>query len=230
MSVTSSHSGDILTDPNSIVEAYPREYYFGAAYQDYDLQNPPKKMAFYRDEIAKASSVRSPRLLDVGCALGNMLGSLPKSWDLTGVDASSFAISQAKVRVPHAKFHQCEMPPEDMGKFNIITAFDVIEHIEDYEPVLDRIESLLANNGAFVFVVPVYDGIFGHVNRRLDFDVTHVNKWDRHRWLDLTKSRFYLESWAGIFRYLLPNKQYLHFPTGALRTLAPGILVTARKR
>lgn len=229
MAMTACDAGNTLTSMH-VPETYSREYYFGAAYRDYDLQNPKAKLNFYRRSVVRTPSVREPRLLDIGCALGNFLECLPNSWSLTGIDASDFAIGVARERVPRANLVHCVTPPETLGTFDIITAFDVIEHVAEFEIMLERIDDMLAPHGRFIFVVPVYDGFFGAINRRLDFDATHINKWSRDEWLALIAKRFEIESWTGIFRYLFPNKYYAHFPTTSLRRFAPGILVEVRKR
>jgi SAM-dependent methyltransferase len=216
------------TDTASLGNA--REYYFGAAYRDYNLQNPPPKIAYYGRLMRAAVGARKePRILDVGCAFGRMLRDLPENWHRYGVDSSEYALSVARSEVPGATFVRCELPPRELGKFDLITAFDVIEHIADLEPMLERIDQMLVPGGTFLFVVPVYDGPLGWLVRALDFDVSHVNKWSRAAWLARAEQRFDIVGWRGIYRYLFPGK-FVHIPTKALRNSAPAIVVSVKKR
>jgi SAM-dependent methyltransferase len=207
-----------------------REYYFGAAYRDYNLQNPPAKIAYYNRLMRAAIAGRSqPRILDVGCAFGRMLRDLPETSFRCGVDSSEYALEVARSEVPTATFVRCELPPRQLGTFDLITAFDVIEHIEDLEQMLERIDDMLAPGGTFLFVVPVYDGPLGWLVRALDFDISHVNKWSRKAWLAKAEQRFDVINWRGIYRYLFPGK-FVHIPTTLFRHSAPAIVVSAKKR
>lgn len=209
--------------------AYDESYYFGGAYRDYDKQNPEYKLAYYARYMTKAvENVEHPRVLDIGCAMGYVLRRLPNRWTRVGVDASAYAISEAKKALPDATFINALMPPDD-AKFDLITAFDVIEHVVNYKPMIAHIDRILAPEGRIVFVVPVFDGPLGPIVRMLDYDVTHHNKWSRESWLDVVSKTFDLESWTGIFRYLTPAG-YLHFGTDLLRGCAPAILIVAKKR
>ncbi len=212
------------------VEFYDEAYYYGKAYRDYDRQNPERKLAFYRDVVETAAAHREkPRVLDIGCAFGELLGRLPARFERVGIDVSSYALGQARTKVPGASFVQAELPPETLGHFDVITAFDVIEHVPDLAAILHRVDTMLAPGGEFVFVVPVYDGPLGWLVHLLDYDPTHVNKLGRRAWLRLAAESFDVVEWRGIYRYLFP-RYYAHVPTSALRGSAPAILVRARKR
>ena len=208
---------------------YDKSYYYGAAYRDYDKQNPSYKLKYYARLMQHAvEGIKQPRILDIGCAMGYVLRHLPSEWTRVGVDASEYAINEARKALPDAEFINALMPPSDR-QFDLITAFDVIEHIIDYRAVLEQIDNILAPAGKIMFVVPVFDGPLGPVVHMLDYDVTHHNKWSRKQWLDVVSERFELETWTGIYRYLTPAG-YVHFGTDLLRSSAPAILITAHKR
>ena len=208
---------------------YDESYYYGAAYRDYDKQNPEYKIAYYaRLMMESVAHLERPRVLDIGCAMGYVLRRLPKNWTRVGVDASAYAIAEATKALPDATFLNQTTPPSD-ANFDLVTAFDVIEHVVDYEKMIARIDGILAPDGRVIFVVPVFDGPLGPIVRMLDYDVTHHNKWSRNAWLDLVSETFDLESWTGIFRYLTPAG-YVHFGTDLLRGCAPAILLVAKKR
>jgi SAM-dependent methyltransferase len=214
-----------------VKNVYDHDYYYGAAYQDYDLQNPSAKLAFYRTvALSSVQEMTNVRVLDIGCAFGRFLHTLPPSWVRVGVDVSAYAIEIAKRNIPGVSFQQGDLPSADLAAFDVITAFDVIEHIGEVGPMLDRIESLLAPGGVFTFVVPVYDGPLGWIVRWLDYDPTHVNKWSRKAWMTVVSERFDVVDSLGIFRYLFPGGVYAHIPTVWLRNVSPAVLITVRKR
>ncbi len=114
------------------------------------------------------------------------------------------------------------------GPFDVLTSFDVIEHIQDLENVASHVRSLLRPGGLFVFVVPTYDGPFGPIVHLLDRDPTHIHKTNRKFWLQWAARHFDVLEWTGIFRMLLPSGPYIHWPARPLRSLAPAVLVAAR--
>ena len=218
-----------MTDPSP--SGFERGYY-DTVYPNYERQNPPRKMAFYRslvESVAPQSS--TPRILDVGCAFGRFLSFVNPSWQRYGLDVSNFAIEKARTAVSGASFRVSsgtEIPFD--GPFDIITAFDVIEHIPSLDDVATMVKRKLTPGGHFVFVVPVYDGPTGPIIRLLDKDTTHVHKDSREFWLNWTKSNFYLIDWWGVYRYLLTRTYYAHIPTKSFRRFTPAIAITARNK
>lgn len=214
------------------VEGRFEQEYYDRVYRNYARQNPARKLRFYRRLVERgAPADRPPRILDVGCAFGAFLASLDPRWERFGVDVSRFATDRAAASLPQAKFAQADIHEIPFpGPFDVITAFDVIEHIPALDAVASLVRSRLAPGGRFVFVVPVYDGVTGPVIRLLDKDETHVHKESRDFWLTWTRENFTLEDWCGVYRYLLPGLGYAHWPTRRLRRFTPAIVVTARTR
>ena len=206
--------------------------YFARHYRDYARQNPPKKLRYYRALAERAAAgVAAPRVLDVGCAFGAFLSELDPAWQRHGMDVSRFATDLARRTVPGVTFAQAGATDIPFtGPFDVITAFDVIEHVAALDQVGAAVGARLNPGGHFIFVVPVYDGPTGPVIRLLDQDETHVHKQSRDWWLAWAAQRFDVLEWWGIYRYLLPGGFYLHAPTHLLRRCTPAIAVVARNR
>lgn len=204
--------------------------YFETYYRDYARQNPPKKLRFYRELAERAASgIQRPRILDLGCAFGGFLSALNPQWQRFGADVSEFATDLARRAVPGATFGRAGIADIGFpGRFDVITAFDVIEHVRGLDEAAEAIKSRLARGGHFIFMVPVYDGPTGPVVRLLDHDRTHVHRRSRRFWLQWTEQNFVLREWWGIFRYLFPGGVYLHRPTKIWRRFTPAIAVVAR--
>jgi SAM-dependent methyltransferase len=205
--------------------------YFEENYRNYSQQNPFRKLLHYKQAIEESLPGRERiRLLDVGCAFGAFLGTLDERWDAYGADVSEYAIESAKQTVPAARFEKIRDGRIPFAvSFDAVTAWDVIEHIPDLEALAREIRTHLADDGVFVFVVPVYDGPLGPVVRLLDGDPTHVHKKSRQFWLDWAGRHFEVQKWWGVFRYLCPGGYYIHSPTRGLRRIAPAIAVVARQ-
>lgn len=208
--------------------------YFNAFYRDYARQNPRRKLDFYKRlvEQAQRSIARSrPRLLDIGCAHGFFLSCIDATWQRYGTDISQYAINQARQRVPdaHLMVSNATMLPFK-EPFDIIVAFDILEHLPGLEMFSASILSRLAPGGYFIFAVPVYDGLTGPLIRLLDRDTTHVHKKSRSFWLSWASTYFDLCQWQGLFRCLFPLGGYMHIPTKILRHMTPAIAVVAKKK
>ncbi len=218
--------------PQNIDFAYYDEaYFYGAGYRDYDRESPPRKLEFFSQAIeAAVRNIDRPRVLDVGCAFGRLLAGLPAYFDRVGTDVSTYALEEARRYVYGVRFVQAEIPPESLGRFDAISAFDVLDQVADPRAMLDRLASLLTPHGEFLAVVPVYDGPFGLAQRLLNDIPTRRHRLSRHAWLDLIGDAFEIQDWSGIFRLLPPAGPYVHMPTRALRAAAPAILVRARQR
>jgi SAM-dependent methyltransferase len=207
------------------------EHYYSTVYRDYGKQTPHEKLAFYQSLLNEAVVVRRPatRLLDVGCAFGDFLRSAPRQWELFGFDVNEYALDEARKRDSNITFFGGAFPPESAGTFDAITAFDVLEHIPEIDPIVEQIHARLAPGGVFLFVVPVYDGPLGWVVHTLDKDPTHLHKMSRKFWLDFALKRFEIVRWTGIVRWMPPIGSYIHVPSDALRTISPGIAVLCRR-
>jgi 2-polyprenyl-3-methyl-5-hydroxy-6-metoxy-1,4-benzoquinol methylase len=191
--------------------------YFDENYADYELQNPQKKISFYKrlvEDSVRGAALSRPRLLDVGCAFGFLLSSIDSSWDCFGIDASEYAIRMAKKRAERAHVavsNATRFPFKT--PFDVITSFDVLEHIPEIESIPKNIATLLKSGGYFIFVAPVYDGPAGPFIKLLDGDPTHVHKRSRDFWLAWVAPYFSICRWVGIARFIFPLGIYAHVST-----------------
>ena len=206
--------------------------YYDNYYPDHDRKNTPRKLAYYRDTLARflPASPDAPRVLDLGCAFGLFVAALDPGWQAYGCDVSEFAIGRARQLVPNATFAVMRdgvIPFSE--RFAAIAAWDVLEHIPDLDDIALQVRERLVPGGIFAFAVPVYDGPLGRLVNRLDKDATHINRFPRRFWLDLAERHFELTDWCGAFRYLLPGGYYIHWASHALRYMSPAVVVVARK-
>jgi SAM-dependent methyltransferase len=90
-------------------------------------------------------------LLDVGCFSGNFLAVLPKNWTLWGIEPSP-AAGRAQARVPTAEIVRAPLESAEIpsGFFDIVTAFDVVEHVLDAHAFFERARRALRPGGALV--------------------------------------------------------------------------------
>jgi len=99
------------------------------------------------------------KILDVGCGTGLMLEHLRPFGAVEGMDSSQEAISYSK-RLVGETVWQGALPEALQGisdKYDIITALDVIEHIEDDLAALRAISGALAPGGRLLCTVPAFN-------------------------------------------------------------------------
>ncbi|MEN6307438.1 MAG: class I SAM-dependent methyltransferase [Anaerohalosphaeraceae bacterium] len=210
----------------------PGRSYFTENYPDYDRQNSPAKLSFYKDILSR----RIPRggmIFELGTGLGNFLAKVSGDYACLGCDPNAYAVEQTRLKLPSADIRQGsyeQIPSQPACK--AVIAWDVLEHIEQMEDALSVIHARLADDGYLFLVVPVYDGPLGPVVRMLDKDTTHLWKLSRHQWRQyLEKHHYEIVEYGGILRKLMFGRWYVHLtgPQWLLRSIGCAMYYVARK-
>ncbi|MEO6457798.1 MAG: class I SAM-dependent methyltransferase [Chloroflexia bacterium] len=124
----------------------------------------------YRD---RQRGIPSGRALDLGCGTGLNLDFLSHYARPVGTDFSEEALRFCRERGHQllCKADAAALPFQD-GEFDIITALDVIEHLDDDLAALTEIRRVLRPGGLVIISVPAYpalwsywDDILGHRRR-----------------------------------------------------------------
>jgi len=121
---------------------------------DVDLFN--EHMARY---AFAARLARGKRTLDAGCGAGYGSAELARAaLNVVGIDSAPGAIEYARANypLPNLTFEQasCEALPHADGSFDLIVAFEVIEHLRDWSRFLREARRTLAPNGQFIVSTP----------------------------------------------------------------------------
>lgn len=208
--------------------------YFLKHYGNLDKKNPPHKLEAYRDAVIEVlPKVKSKiKVLDIGCGYGKFLSLFESEdkFETYGIDIGTYAIQEAKKQTPKTKFWVGSIVNFKVRMhFDVICAFDVLEHIDNLEGALKKINALLEENGRFFCVVPVYDGIVGKIGGLLDSDETHIYKKSRNFWITKLGKHFTILSIEGLIRYTFPLIGYLHFKSVVLASWGQAILISMAK-
>jgi len=101
-----------------------------------------------------------PRLLDYGCGTGFNLRMLARYGEAFGADVGSPHAEEFR-SVPEERFLAIGAGLEThRGRFDLVTALDVLEHLGDDAAGLAAIRELLAPGGQIVLTVPAYDWLW----------------------------------------------------------------------
>jgi SAM-dependent methyltransferase len=107
-------------------------------------------------KAALAPHKRSGVILDLGCSSGAFLESLKgESWLLYGIEMSAEGARTSEAR-SGAQVFVGDVPnaPFAPGSFDVITCFDVLEHVYEPQRVLARVGEWLKPGGIFYVLVP----------------------------------------------------------------------------
>lgn len=135
------------------------------------------------------------QILDVGCGTGGMLPMLARFGHVSGIEGDAAAVEHCQEVFTEFEVRQGEIPTDvpSAGTLDVVTAFDVIEHIEDDLVALQSLRAAVRPGGAVVVTVPAlswlwsdHDVVNGHqrrysrrrlmdVIRRADLDLAHVS-------------------------------------------------------
>lgn len=106
-----------------------------------------------------ARLARGKRVLDAGCGAGYGSAELAHAADrVVGIDCAAEAIEFARANypLPNLQFEQasCTDLPQADGSFDLVVAFEVIEHLEQWREFLLQVRRVLAANGQFIVSTP----------------------------------------------------------------------------
>jgi 2-polyprenyl-3-methyl-5-hydroxy-6-metoxy-1,4-benzoquinol methylase len=103
-------------------------------------------------------------LLDVGCYTGVFVEIAARhGWDAWGVDPSRWAVEQAQARGLHVVPGTLETADLPEATFDVVTMWDVIEHVADPRGVLQQVYRLLKPGGLVVVHTMDIDSLFARL-------------------------------------------------------------------
>jgi 2-polyprenyl-3-methyl-5-hydroxy-6-metoxy-1,4-benzoquinol methylase len=120
----------------------------------------------FRDHLRSLEKYLSKgKLLDVGCYAGVFLKEAKLlGFDVTGVEPSSWAASYAKssvgCQVYEGMFDTTEIPD---GPFDVITIWDVIEHLANPKECLQKCFKLLKTDGVIAITTHDIESVFARM-------------------------------------------------------------------
>ncbi|HKX46529.1 MAG TPA: class I SAM-dependent methyltransferase [Planctomycetota bacterium] len=145
-----------LRDAALLQQVYDEGYWSSSAakdrgYTDY-RSDAPLYLRTYKKRLAvvRRHFARPGRVLDVGCAAGYFLEVMrDEGWEVTGLEPSDAIRPHAVARLgaDRVRGDLLEDAPFAPGSFDLVTFWDVIEHVPDVVGTLRRARALLAPGG-----------------------------------------------------------------------------------
>jgi SAM-dependent methyltransferase len=129
-----------------------------------------------REAIEKSSG---GKVLDVGAGVGMFLLALGNNWERYAVEGSETTRSDLEAKQIKVFRDLSESAQEHSGAFQVITLFQVLEHVADFAALLQRCRELLVAGGRLVVTVPDGDAMLRQerVTGCPDMPPNHVSKF-----------------------------------------------------
>jgi SAM-dependent methyltransferase len=123
------------------------------------------------------------KILDIGCGAGEFIAELEKlGFEVFGIDFDKKAVQIAK-----NNFGLKNIFPEsldeflerkDFEKFDIITFFEVLEHMDNPVTFIENLQKALKPDGKIIFSVPSRERFLVNSNK-WDFPPHHFTRWEK---------------------------------------------------
>lgn len=159
------------------------------------------------------------RVLDVGCGTGGNSAAFAKEYTVVGVEPSDAAVSLARVRFPSITFVSGSAPEgvvmEEAARSDAFVLTDVLEHVEQDRPMVERLVSAARPGAFFLTTVPANQDLW------TEHDVSHGHF-----------RRYTLRSFGDLWRDLPVDVRLLSYYNSRLYPVVYGLrrLTQLRKK
>lgn len=163
--------------------------------------------------VKRMKQCAQPKLLDIGCAFGFFLKFIENDFDVYGVDISEYAAELARVILSSGN-NRIKVTDIETGvpfdeRFDIITAFDVVEHFDDPIKAFRNFYEALKPGGFFYMELPFKQTLIHN-------DISHCYR-PVQEWIDLlTQTGFRLSSvqtyyTIGLRMIMIPSRRFANY-------------------
>ncbi len=113
----------------------------------------------YKPFFSQVKQIPHGKLLDIGCGVGRFCrAAYAKNWDVKGIDVSAIAVAKGQQTAPFPIFNTTVDDYLKSGEqFDVVTAFEVLEHLQDPLDFLCNAAKLVKKGGTFFCTVPNID-------------------------------------------------------------------------
>lgn len=155
--------------------------YYGPAYYGKRHSFTDRYCLARRMRLLSSASSRTGKLLDVGCGDGNFLDAAVRAgFQGAGTDIGG-ALENARAK--GLDVHPSLDDVRDRGPFDAVTMWHTLEHFTDPKDTLERVRTLIADDGTLIVAVPDAAGLQASLFRGSWFHLDvprHLYHFSRH--------------------------------------------------
>jgi len=148
-----------LMSEKELAKFYEDDYYvFDEIYDRLNKENSVRDF----EDIRKVVGLGKKRILDIGCAKGFLLNAAKKAgWEAYGLDISEPAAAIARKKFGLDVFTgSIESAPYKNEFFDVVCAFDYLEHVRNPCKALRKMSAMLRKGGTLVIEAPNIESIY----------------------------------------------------------------------
>lgn len=148
-----------IATPDVLAALYDEEFF--SVYEKHFISFRVRQFKKDLKSINELKAIKG-KLLDIGCALGLFLNEAKQDgWDVTGSDVSEKAARYVLEKYG-IKVFLGDLERENLEDdcFDVVTAWDVIEHVRDPQELLKAANRILKQGGLLVIRTPNSRGLF----------------------------------------------------------------------
>lgn len=164
-------------------EWYESQYFWRPMFRE--------KLEWYHKQFLNDKIAPGSRVLDVGCGSGTFAtAAAKKSYHVTGVDLDKGSVKAGRatgVDNLHAATLEEFISENPEKQFNIVTFFEVLEHLDNPTSFLAGVKSVLTPGGIIAFSVP-NRGKWRLLPSILDNPPNHLTRWSKLALSNLVRS------------------------------------------
>jgi SAM-dependent methyltransferase len=142
------------------------------------------------------------KYLEIGCATGEFIRHIVENdkLEITGSEIYLKALVHAQKNFPHVNFIQYDVTRGVIGEeFDLIAAFDVIEHIENDTAAISNINKMLSKEGFLIVTVPQHQFMWSN----LDVILHHKRRYSRRELVTKLQDNGFDISYSTSFLFVL---------------------------
>jgi SAM-dependent methyltransferase len=107
-------------------------------------------------QCMKEVITRDMKILEIGAGYGNMTSMLANFGTVNAIEPYEDAVTYLQEKLKIKTYHSTFESFTETERYDLITCFDVLEHIEDDNKALSKMATLVNDGGFLVLTVPAY--------------------------------------------------------------------------
>jgi 2-polyprenyl-3-methyl-5-hydroxy-6-metoxy-1,4-benzoquinol methylase len=151
-------------------EPYEEHPFFGYDSEAESLRKVPRYRRFEHALEVLEREVSGRRLLDVGCGAGTFLAiAAPRGWDVHGIEMNRALCDAAERAVGPGRIvcGAFEALDPSEARYDVITMWDVIEHVLDPAAFIARAQAMLRPGGVLVMCTPDEESLLARTGKAI---------------------------------------------------------------
>lgn len=135
-------------------------HFFNLDEHKYDLEelyNSLAEKSTYNEEFIKSLNKDINKVIDVGCRTGDFLMHWDDRVSKNGIELSTKSANIAKNRGLTIYQDFIENINFSGKKFDVVTCYAVLEHLENPIPIIENLINIVDKNGILVIMIPYFD-------------------------------------------------------------------------